>query len=590
MPDHSNTPLNKKQQRLEKKRTAVSRACAFYRANPHRFAKDYMNLNLRLFQKLLLFFMNWATNFLLIAARGLSKTFLIAVFCCIRCILYPGTKICVAGSTRTQGNQVLSKIKDELIKRSDNLAFEIDGEITISQNKGECYFKNGSWIKVVTASDGSRGHRCNILFVDEYVQVDKSMVDKVLEKFLSAERLPGYLDKPEYSDYPRERNKQLYASSAYYKSNWGYKKFKAYLAELVLNDDKKYFTCALPYQIAIREGLLSREQVEDQMSEDDFDEISFSMEMEAMFYGGNSESFFREDVLNNCRRLKPPQMLPPLKDVLAGVAKVPPLEPGERRVLSMDVALMASKRHKNDASAILINRAIPNAKRTSYISNYVYRDSWEGRTASEQGLDIMRLFYRYNCTDLVVDANGVGQAIFDYIILDHYDPEQNITYGALTTIDPKDSMADRCKVKDAIRCIWPVKANMAFNDTINLNLRAALANGRIYLPIDEQTAEFELMENDKRYRKMPSIQKVEYKLPFVQTSALIAELVGLQKDDSNGKIKLKERAGARKDRFSSFVYNNYCVTELSRKLRGVDNSDFDISKTMLFRKPVLRKQ
>ena len=74
MPDYSNTPLNKKQQRLEKKRTAVSRACAFYRANPHRFAKDYMNLNLRLFQKLLLFFMNWATNFLLIAARGLSKT------------------------------------------------------------------------------------------------------------------------------------------------------------------------------------------------------------------------------------------------------------------------------------------------------------------------------------------------------------------------------------------------------------------------------------------------------------------------------------------------------------------------------------
>jgi len=76
MPDYSNTPLNKKQQRLEKKRTAVSRACAFYRANPHRFAKDYMNLNLRLSQKLLLFFMNWATNFLLIAARGLSKTFL----------------------------------------------------------------------------------------------------------------------------------------------------------------------------------------------------------------------------------------------------------------------------------------------------------------------------------------------------------------------------------------------------------------------------------------------------------------------------------------------------------------------------------
>lgn len=30
----------------------------YYRANPHRFAKDYLNVNLRLFQKILLFMMN----------------------------------------------------------------------------------------------------------------------------------------------------------------------------------------------------------------------------------------------------------------------------------------------------------------------------------------------------------------------------------------------------------------------------------------------------------------------------------------------------------------------------------------------------
>lgn len=43
---------------------------AFYRANPHRFAKDYLNLNLKPFQQILLFFMNICTNFVFIAARG----------------------------------------------------------------------------------------------------------------------------------------------------------------------------------------------------------------------------------------------------------------------------------------------------------------------------------------------------------------------------------------------------------------------------------------------------------------------------------------------------------------------------------------
>ena len=575
-----------RQQKAEKHKAAISKLAAYYRANPHRFAKDYLNIDLRLFQKILIFAMNWATNFLLISARGLSKTYMMAVFACIRCILYPGTKICIAGATRTQGNQVLYKIRDELMKRSRNLCYEIKGEITISQNKGECYFKNGSWIKVVTAGDSSRGHRANLIIIDEFVQVDKNTVDSVLDKFLSAEREPPFMSKPAYKHYPKERNIQMYASSAYYKSNWGYIKFKSYISQMVLHDTKRYFTCDLPYQLAIKEGLLSREQVEDQMSEDDFDEISFSMEMEGIWWGGNSESFFREDILTRCRQLRPAQMLPSLQDVLSDSAKIPPLEKGEHRILSIDIALMASRRHKNDASAVMINRAIPNNRNTSYISNYVFLDTWEGHTTDEQGLDTMRIFYKYQCTDLVIDANGVGMGIVDYVMLDHYDPVTGDSYGALTTLDPKDPLSERCKVRNALRCIWPVKASMAFNSTINLNLRSAFTNGKIYLPIDEQVAEHELLETNKKFRKMAPAQKTEVMIPFFQTALLIKELVGLQNDDSNGQIKLRERAGMRKDRFSSIVYNNYVVCELGKKLKIYDGSNADVS--LLFRKPMLR--
>ena len=44
--------------------------CSFYRANPHRFAKDYLGLNLKLFQKILLYMMNYCYYIIYLAARG----------------------------------------------------------------------------------------------------------------------------------------------------------------------------------------------------------------------------------------------------------------------------------------------------------------------------------------------------------------------------------------------------------------------------------------------------------------------------------------------------------------------------------------
>lgn len=43
---------------------------SFYRCNPHRFAEEYLNLKLKLFQKIILFMMNYSNYFCYIAARG----------------------------------------------------------------------------------------------------------------------------------------------------------------------------------------------------------------------------------------------------------------------------------------------------------------------------------------------------------------------------------------------------------------------------------------------------------------------------------------------------------------------------------------
>ena len=139
---------------------------AFFRSNPQRFVAEYLNVKLKLFQKILLYAMMHNDFFCYIAARGQGKTWLTALFCIVRCILFPRTKICIASSTRTQANEVLSKIEDDFMKNyewgSANLRREITFH-TVGINKAVIEFANGSWIKVVTASDSGRGSRANVL-------------------------------------------------------------------------------------------------------------------------------------------------------------------------------------------------------------------------------------------------------------------------------------------------------------------------------------------------------------------------------------------------------------------------------------------
>ena len=45
---------------------------SFYRSNPQRFVKDYLNVNLKLFQKILIYMMMLNNYFMYIAARGFN--------------------------------------------------------------------------------------------------------------------------------------------------------------------------------------------------------------------------------------------------------------------------------------------------------------------------------------------------------------------------------------------------------------------------------------------------------------------------------------------------------------------------------------
>ena len=538
----------------------VAWKAGYYRANPHRYVSEVLGLSLKWFQQILLWCMMHYNFVMYLAARGQGKTYLTALFCCVRCILFPGTKIVVSSGTLKQANEVLLKIQDDFMKQSPILRSEIE-KCNIGQNDASIYFKNGSWIKTRTSSENSRSARANCIVVDEFRMVDETVINTVLRKFLTSPRQPKYLRKPEYA-HLQERNKEIYMSSAYFKSSWAYKKAQSYTINF-FDDTKRYFICGLPYQVSIREGLLSREQLQDEMSEADYNELVQQMEMECLWFGDTDGSLFKFDELTARRRLR--KALPPLSFCNDKIT-IPKLTTTGKRILSIDVALMQStKKKKNDASAIFINDLIQ-VNDTAYQSNFVYGETFEGLKTDELGMIVMKYFYEYQCTDLVLDTNGIGLGVYDFITKDQISQENGKRYKAMTCINDKD-MAERCKVRDANKVVWSVKANANFNNEICVLLRNGIQNGKINFLIPEQDADTSLKEIYKGYYKMSPTEQAKLKMSYIQTTFAVYELIKLDHEVKNGNIKVKEVEGMRKDRYSSIAYSYWCACQLELKLK-----------------------
>lgn len=541
---------------------------AYYRARPHKFAEDYLHLDLKLFQKILLVAMNISTIFIMIAARGIGKSFLSAVFCVIRCILYPGTKICIASGTRGQAINVLEKILLELKPLSKELELEIDEKETrINGTNAQIVFKNRSYIKVVTSTDSARSNRANILILDEFRMIKKWVIDDVLKKFLTYRRMPRYIELSEEerkNEWNKEKSMTVWLSSAYTTDHWSYTKCLDTF-ESMKQGKKRHFICGLPYELSIKEGLLDRSVIEDEYVESDFNELRFQMEYEALWWGSSEGAFFDYDSISKNRKIQYP-MLPDRISSLLGhsqLVKIPHKQNGEIRILSADIALMSSKKNNNDATAVFINQLMP-TKAGRYTSNIVYADTYEGLRTDDQALIIRKMFDEYDCDYLVLDTNGLGLGVYDCLARDVVDPETGEIYPAISCCNNAE-MAARCTVIGADKVIWAIKANAQFNSDCAFLLREAFRSGRIRLLSAELEAN-EALENIKGYSSLSESDKFLFKLPYTHTTLLINELTKLQHEEAGGKVKIFEKSGMRKDRYSSLSYNYYVATQLESKL------------------------
>jgi hypothetical protein len=239
---------------------------SYYRYYVDEFASDILQCNLFPFQRLILRAMARYQNSMLICCRGLTKSYISALFLICMAILYPGIKIGIASGKGQQArNVIVQKIKGELSK-NENIAREI--KFPINTAPDNCYvdFHNGSEIRAIVLGnnqDGTsaRSWRFSVLLIDEARLVRDDAIEDVLVPMTKTKRknLIDLMTKFP-NDAVNEKGKVIYISSGYLKICDLYKRFLHHYNNM-RTGSKEYFVCALDYKVGVHAKLFELEDI-----------------------------------------------------------------------------------------------------------------------------------------------------------------------------------------------------------------------------------------------------------------------------------------------------------------------------------------
>jgi hypothetical protein len=543
---------------------------SFWRSNPHRFCLDYLDINLKVFQQILIYAMDKTDNFCFLASRGLGKTYLTAVYCCCRCILYPGTKINISSKVKSQSNTIISeKIKDELMIDSVALRKEIK---EIKTNSNDCYveFWNGSTIKVLTANDNARSKRSNILIVDEYRMVDEKIINGVLVPTLTAPRQPGYLSNPKY-EHLQEENKEIYLSSGWYSSTYSYVKFKEVVEQMLKGG--KAFACSIPFTCSLEHGFMTKAMIKKEKEKATMTHASFLMEYCGVFFGESDSAFFKSHDINPTRVLSTPFYPPTDLEYLDNKKRKSnlPKQPGEIRIIGADIAI--AKGDKNDNSVFTLLRVLPNGGK--YERQLVYMETHNGAKPEDQSIRIKQLYEEFEADYIALDRSGVGSSVWNEIQKVQECKVRGREYPAFTSMND-DNTVDKVASRGSKAVVYTIaNPSATFNNDIATGLLAAFQKtDKLKLLIDHLDARTDLIESDNKYLTLSPEKQNRMEIPFIETTALVNELINLEFTLLNQNVRIKEKGNARKDRYSSLAYANYLanlIEEEENKKRKRDN-------------------
>jgi len=480
----------------------------------------------------------WNTPFpMLIACRGGSKSFMLAVYSVLRALLDPGTKVVIVGAGLRQAKLVFNYI-DTIWSSSPVLRNIIGGgkKSGPRQNVDLCYFKVGdSIIYALPMGDGTkiRGFRANVVIADEFASIPEDVFDIVVRGFAATAKTPveeakkiafdrslAQLDLPKdvvnslvTDDGKMHGNQIIYSGTAYYAFNHFSAKHdmwteiirskgdkdevaKIFGGENLVPDDfnyKDYSIIRIPHN-HLPDGLLDKRQLAHAQAT--LPKNIWLMEYGAVFVK-DSDGFFPRSLIEGCT-VGPGK---PIETPDGAVTFTPLMRGQSKRKYVMGLDPAAEK----DNLAITVTEVWKNHYRLVYCwavnkkefikrkkSGLVTDDDYYAYCCSRIR-EIVKLF---NPVRLEMDSQGGGYAISEMLrnkkLLDMDNGDFPI-YEVIDIDDPKPTDGE----SDGRHILHLVQQSSEYNQQANIALHKSLETRRLLFPAFDSVKMYASLQAEK---------------------------------------------------------------------------------------------
>ena len=473
--------------------------------------------------------------------RAYSKSFLAIMILMIRCILYPKCKLFVTSGGKEQAAGIIKEKVQEICNLIPAMDKEIDyrpGQTRFSKDQTTIVFKNGSYFDNIAARETSRGKRRHGGVIEECVGVDGDILSQVIIPTMNISRM--CMDGTTQPEETLNKS-QIYVTTAGYKNTYAYDKLIQLLVWQIVRPERSIILGGT-YRIPVLMKLLDKSFVQDLRMDGTFNESAFQREYESKWSGTVEDAFFNPEVFERNRILNQPEYEP------SGRASKQ-----SYYILSVDVG------RKQCDTVVCVFNVIPQQQGTSIkklVNIFVLTDEH----FEDQAIRLKQLYYKFKARRIVIDANGLGIGLVDYMIKTQVNPETNETYYDFGVYNDEDNYYKKYRTNFTEQdAMYLIKANAPLNTDAHANAQTQLSSGKVKFLIDVQTAKAKLL-NTKVGQNMSPEQRTDYLKPFNYTSILKEEMLNLREENEGINIILKQvNRGIRKDKFSAFEYGLYYI-------------------------------
>lgn len=480
-------------------------------------------------------------NVYMVFPRAYSKSFLAVLVLMIRCILYPRAALFVTSGGKEQSAGIIKEKVDQLCNYVPALERELDlrpGKTKSSKDSCIFVFKNGSYFDNVAANEKSRGKRRHGGLMEECVGIDGDILNQVIIPMMNIDR--PCMDGTSHEEEVLNKS-QIFVTTAGQKNQFAYQKLIQFLVLMITNPERA-FIMGGTWRIPVLVGLQNKTFVDDLKRDGTYNEASFDREYESKWGGTAEGAFFNMDTFEKNRHMQKPEYEYSHKSTKTSFY-----------VLSCDVGRLG------DQTVICVFKVIPQTV-GGYIKSLVNIYTYEKVHFEEQAIALKKLFYKYDARRLVIDGNGVGAGLIDYMVKSQGQKLDGDYLPSFGVYNDDDGIYRKYEVSDTCQnAMYIMKANAPINTEAHVNAQSQLSAGKVKLLIDERTAKQKLL-GTKMGQQMTQEERANYLKPFTLTSILIEEALNLRESTDGANIRLKQaNMSLGHDKFSAFEYGLYYI-------------------------------